>query len=283
MSIRKISHTKIIAELKNLILNTSYCLPDDVVSYITKSLADSTSEQEKMLLEAIKKNCEIAKAEKLPLCQDTGISIFFVEQGSNIQIDNGANIIDLIDQALKEVYSEKKLRPSIIDDPLDGKNTGDNTPASIHIDYTSSDTLKIGFMAKGGGSENASGITAMAPSDGFNGIKEYVKTMVKEKGINSCPPLIIGIAIGGTIDQAAIASKRALFRKIGERNPDTAYAKREIELKNELNELNIGVMGLGGNNTVMDVFIEKLPRHIATMTVSVSMLCHSARRGEILL
>jgi len=126
-------------------------------------------------------------------------------------------------------------------------------------------------------------MTTISPAEGFEGVKKYVKALVQEKGINACPPLIIGIAIGGTMEQAATASKKALFRKIGERNPDAAYAKREKELKNELNKLNVGIMGLGGNCTVMDVFIEALPRHMATMTVAVSILCHSARRGEITL
>jgi fumarate hydratase subunit alpha len=282
MTIKKISPEQIVTELKALILQTNFCLPQDVANSIKKLLAEADNEQEKMLLDSIIKNYEIAKDKKLPLCQDTGISVFFVEQG-DIEIEDGANIKDLINRALSEVYAQKKLRPSIINDPLTGQNTGDNTPATIHIEHNSSDSLKISFMAKGGGSENASGVTALNPSEGFDGVKKYVTTIVQEKGINACPPLIIGIAIGGTIEQAALAAKKALFRKIGKRNPDTAYAKREKELKSDLNNLNIGAMGLGGKCTVMDVFIEPLPRHMATMIVAVSILCHSARRGEIVL
>lgn len=282
MTAKKISQEKTVTELKALILQTNFCLPQDVVTALKKLVAEAKDEQEKMLLDAIIKNQEIAKDKKLPLCQDTGISVFFVEQG-NIEIEGGADIKDLINTAVSEVYSQKKLRPSIISDPINGQNTGDNTPAVIHIEHNNSDSLKIQFMAKGGGSENASGITAMNPSEGFEGVKGYVKTLVKEKGINACPPLLIGIAIGGTVEQAALASKKALFRKIGKRNPDVAYAKREKELKSELNKLNVGAMGLGGNCTVMDVFIETLPRHMATMNVAVSILCHSARKGEITL
>jgi len=282
MTKRKIEPEKIVSGLKGLILETSTCLPANVMTSLKKALGETQSEQEKMLLEVIVKNSQIAKNSKLPLCQDTGISIFFVEQG-RVEIDGEEDIKDLINKAVSSVYSQKKLRPSIISDPLNGHNTEDNTPAVIHIEHNSSDSLKIKFMAKGGGSENAGGIAAINPSEGFEGVKNFVKTIVQEKGINACPPLIVGIAIGGTMEQAALAAKKALFRKIGKRNPDAAYAKREKELKNELNELKIGAMGLGGTNTVLDVFIEPLPRHMATMIVAVSILCHSARKGEITL
>lgn len=282
MNKRKIEPEKITRELKDLILETSTCLPADVLTSLKKALGETQNEQEKMLLDVIIKNSQIAKDCRLPLCQDTGISIFFVEQGQ-VEIDGEEDIKDLINKAVSSVYSQKKLRPSIISDPLNGQNTGDNTPAVIHIEHNNSDSLKIKFMAKGGGSENAGGIIALNPSDGFEGVKNYVKTLVQEKGINACPPLIIGIAIGGTIEQAALTAKKALFRKIGKRNPDATYAKREKELKNELNKLNIGTMGIGGTNTVLDVFIEPLPRHMATMIVAVSILCHSARKGEITL
>jgi fumarate hydratase subunit alpha len=279
---RKIEPEKITRKLKDLILETSMCLPADVLTSLNKAVSETGNEQEKMLLDVIIKNSQIAKDCRLPLCQDTGISIFFVEQGQ-VEIEGEEDIKDLINKAVSSIYSQKKLRPSIISDPLNGQNTGDNTPAVIHIEHNSSDSLKIKFMAKGGGSENAGGIIALNPSDGFEGVKNYVKTLVQEKGINACPPLIIGIAIGGTIEQAALAAKKALFRKIGKRNPDATYAKREKELKNELNKLNIGTMGIGGTSTVLDVFIEPLPRHMATMIVAVSILCHSARKGEITL
>jgi len=279
---RKIEPEKIVSALKELILDTSMCLPADVLTSFKKALGETENEQEKMLLDVIIKNAQIAKDSRLPLCQDTGISVFFVEQG-RVEIDGEEDVKDLINKAVSSVYAQKKLRPSIISDPLNGQNTGDNTPTVIHIEHNNSDSLKIKFMAKGGGSENAGGIIALNPSDGFEGVKNYVKEIVQEKGINACPPLIIGIAIGGTMEQAALTAKKALFRKIGKRNPDATYAKREKELKNELNKLNIGVMGLGGAITVLDVFIEPLPRHMATMMVAVSILCHSARKGEITL
>ncbi len=282
MITKKIEPERIVNELKALIMQTSYCLPQDVITAIKRSVAEASGEQEKLLLEAIIKNYEIAKSKKLPLCQDTGISIFFVELGK-IEIEGGIDIKELINRAVSEVYSQKKLRPSIINEPINGQNTGDNTPATIHIEHNDSDELRIKFMAKGGGSENASGVTSINPSEGFEGVKKYVNTLVKEKGINACPPLLIGIAVGGTIEQAALASKKALFRKIGNRNPDVVYAKREKELKLELNRSNVGTMGLGGNCTIMDIFIEALPRHMATMNVAVSILCHSARKGELTL
>ena len=282
MTNRKIRSEQIVREAADLVKRCNSKLPKDVLDEISRCKNGKNDEREEMLVDIILQNAKIADDKKLPLCQDTGISIFFVEIG-NVDIDGNKNIEELLNQAVNLVYSEKGLRPSIIDDPLEGKNTGDNTPAFTHIEHTNSDHMKISYLAKGGGSENASATAMLNPSDGFNGIKKFVMNLVEQKGPNACPPLIIGIGIGGTLDSAVISSKKALFRKMGERNPKQYYSDREKELKLELNKLDIGVMGLGGHCTVLDVFIEENPRHIATLPVAVSMLCHSARRGEIII
>ena len=282
MDKRKIKSELITKKVSDLIRDCSIVLPDDICNSISNCVKISNNEQEKKLLNIVLENARIAKNKRVPLCQDTGMSIFFVEMGKNLEIEGSINdIAQIINESVKSVYSEKKLRPSIIDDPLKGKNTIYNTPAFTSITYNNSDKINISFMAKGGGSENACAASVLAPTQGFNGIKNFVLGLVREKGINACPPLIIGLGIGGTLDHAVLESKKALLRKIGQRNPDPYYAQKEIELKNEINQTGIGVMGLGGSCTALEVFIKELPRHIASLPIAVSVLCHSARRGKI--
>jgi fumarate hydratase subunit alpha len=266
------------------IKSCSTALPKDILSSISSCMISSNSESEKKLLAIILDNAKIAKEKNIALCQDTGTSTFFIEMGKKVEIEgNPGSIEQILNKAIQEVYSEKKLRPSIVDDPLNGKNTGDNTPAFIHINYNDTDKISISFLAKGGGSENASAATVIPPSHGFNGVKDFVIDLVRQKGINACPPLIIGIGIGGTLDSAALESKRSLLREIGQRNPKPYYAQKELELKKLLNDTGIGVMGLGGSCTVLEVFIKELPRHIASLPIAVSILCHSARRGRLII
>ena len=284
MKKRIIKPALIIQKTADLIRLSNSVLPEDVLSSISEYLKNSNSEQEKHLLNIIIENAGTAKKENIPLCQDTDMSMFFVEMGIGVEIEGGdKSIEELINDAVKLVYAEKHLRPSIIDDPINGKNTLDNTPAFIHLESNNSDKIKISFLAKGGGSENASCTSVLSPSEGFPAIKELLIRLVCEKGINACPPLIIGIGIGGSLDHAVLASKKALLRKIGNRNPKSYYAQKELELKNELNLIGIGAMGLGGSTTVLDVFINELPRHIASLPVAISILCHSARRGELII
>lgn len=279
---RKIKAEQVISKVSELIKTCNSVLPKDIIDDINVCKTKTSNKQEQAFLEIILENAKIAKEKELPLCQDTGISIFFVEMGK-IEIEGNKNIEELINESVANVYAEKKLRPSIIDDPLIGKNSCNNLPAFIHIDNTNSDLLKISYMAKGGGSENASATKMLNPSDGFDGIKKFIIDHIREKGATACPPLIIGVGIGGTLDQAVISSKRALLRKIGTRNKKTYYSDKELELKNKLNALNIGAMGLGGECSVLDVFIEEMPRHIATLPVAISMICHSARKGEVII
>lgn len=276
---RIIDDNIIINKVCDLVINHNLELPKDIKEALYKAQKQSNTRQEKDLLDIINKNAKIAKEQKLALCQDTGISCFFVEFGKNIKTKTNIDI--LINKGLKKAYKSKLLRPSIIDDPLNGKNSKFNTPASISMELKNSDGIKISYLAKGGGSENATGLFMLDPADGFEGIKKVVMSLIKEKAMNACPPIIVGIAIGGTADKAILYSKKALLRRIGNRHPNKYYAKKEEELKKEINKLGIGVMGLKGNITALDVFIEALPRHIATLAVGVSILCHSARRGSI--
>jgi fumarate hydratase subunit alpha len=282
MSRKKINSEKIISDVANLILNVNYKLPNDIINHIKSR--NNIQPQEKELIENILINNKIANKEKIALCQDTGISIFFIEIGTNVEIvGKDLNIEKIINKAIKKAYSNKSLRPSIIDDPLCGKNTKDNTPAIIHLNIIEGNNIKIQYMAKGGGSENLTTAIMLPPSSGFEGIKDLIIKTIKEKGKGACPPLIVGIGIGGTLDKAITLSKKALFRKIGSRNKKKYYKEKELELFEELNKLNIGVMGLGGNFSVMDVFIEEYPRHMATLAVAISAICHSARKGKIIL
>jgi len=276
---RTIDDKIIINKVCDLVIKNNLELPKDIKDTIQKAHKQSSSRQEKALLDVISKNADIAKKQKLALCQDTGISCFFVELGKNIRTKS--NIDLLINKGVEKAYRSKLLRPSIIDDPLNGKNSKFNTPASISIELKNSDGIKISYLAKGGGSENATGLFMLDPADGFEGIKKVVISLIKEKAINACPPIIVGIAIGGSADKALLHSKKALLRQIGNRHPNKYYAKKEEELKKDINKLGIGVMGLKGDVTALDVFIEPLPRHIATLAVGVSILCHSARRGSI--
>lgn len=277
---RVIDDKVIINRTRDLVLNTNFELPQDVLKEIKKCRTKAKTTSEKMLIDVIVENASIAKEQKLPLCQDTGISCFFIELG-NVQIRTKKTLPELMNEAVIKAYGINKLRPSIVSDPLKGANTKNNTPAFVDVELTNNSKLKISYLAKGGGSENATGLFMLNPSDGFKGIKEAVLKLVKEKGPNCCPPIIVGIAIGGTADKALAYSKKALMRKIGQRNKDKFYAKKELELKQSINELGIGVMGLGGKCSALDVFIEALPRHIATLAVGVSVICHSTRRGTI--
>jgi len=270
----------IINKTRDLILGLNFNIPLDILGAIKKCVSKTTHPTEKMLLKTILENAAIAKTKKLALCQDTGISSLFVEIG-NVQVGIKNTLDKLINKAVSEAYKSGKLRPSIIDDPLKGKNTGDNTPAFINVEHTNTSVLKISYLAKGGGSENATSLAMLNPSDGFDGIKAFVIKVIKEKGPNCCPPIIVGIGIGGTADKAILSSKKVLLRKIGQRNKNKFYAKKELELKQAINKLGIGTMGLGGDCTALDVFIEAMPRHIATLAIGVSVMCHSTRRGSI--
>ena len=350
---KKINVNTLIDKAKELVKQTCYDLPEDVYNSLKIAKEKETKDTPKEVLKIMIKNADIARAENLPICQDTGFAIFFVDLPENfflegkledileriyksferqnkvsketksliekdksllknyeklkellgsqdekekkyyeyfsfekyiLSIENKPLLEVALEQAAREGYIEGYLRKSIVCDPLfDRKNTLDNTPCIIHIHLTKDKNLKIGFMPKGGGSENMSILKMLKPADGVEGVKNLIIETVKNAGPNPCPPIIVGVGIGGTFDFAPSLAKKALLRPLGRRNPNPIYAKLEEELLKELNKLNIGPGGFGGKTTVLDVKIEYFPCHIATLPVAINIQCHAARYREIIL
>lgn len=231
------------------------------------------------MLEKIMMNADIAKNEKMPMCQDTGMTCVFVELGQEVHIVNGS-IGDAINEGVRQGYTEGYLRKSVVKDPLDRVNTKDNTPAVIYYDIVPGDKLKITIAPKGFGSENMSRIKMLKPADGVEGVKEFIIEAVKLAGPNPCPPIVVGVGIGGTFDKAANLAKRALVRPTAVRNPNKFYADLEMELLDKINQLGIGPQGFGGRTTALAVNIETYPTHIAGLPVAVNINCHATRHAE---
>lgn len=238
-----------------------------------------TNGRARWALSIINENNALAKDTLSPVCQDTGIAVFFVEAGNEINVINGT-VESALNNAVKRAYSAVHGRMSVLS-PLSRVNTGDNTPAVIHYSPAGGDSLRVSFLAKGAGAENMSALKMLSPSDGKEGITAFVLETVRRAGANPCPPVILGIGIGGTMEKAAVIAKRALLRKTGEASPDAGTAGYERELLAKANALGIGAQGFGGNNTCLAVHIETFPTHIAMLPVAVNMQCHCARHGEV--
>lgn len=231
-------------------------------------------------MKAIIENNKIASSQKIPLCQDIGLAVIFIEVGQNVHIVDG-NLKEAINQGVKEAYQEGYFRKLVVDDPVfERKNTKTNTPAIIYTDIVAGDRIKILAIPKDFGSENMSTLTMLKPSDGKDKVVNFVVETVKKAGANPCPPTIIGIGIGGTIDQSIVIAKKAIFRKIGQHNNNQKYASLEEEILERINCLGIGPAGLGGNVTSLAVHIDYLPTHIAGLPLAVNICCHSARHAE---
>jgi fumarate hydratase subunit alpha len=277
--VRKIESNIITTAVKDLCAKANYNLPDDVLKSINTSIFQERGIS-RYILEQIADNSAIAKKGKMSLCQDTGTANFFVKLGKDVYIENG-DIYDAINKGVALGYADNYFRKSIVSDPIERNNTMDNTPSNIYIDIVSGDKIEITFLPKGGGSENASALKMLTPSACWEGVKEFVLSVVKDKGRDACPPLIVGVGIGGDFASVGLLSKKTLLRKIGSANKNTFYAKKEQELLSKINKLNIGPMGMGGNPTVLAVFIATKPTHIASLPVAVSIQCHSCRRKKI--
>lgn len=262
----------------NLVLTAARYLPEDVKQAIADARENEDSASAREILGQLLENAELAATSGLPLCQDTGVGIFFVELGDQVHVEG--NIIDIINNAMVEGYEKGLLRKSLCH-PLTRANTGDNSPAVVHVDIVPGDKIHIKHMAKGGGSENMSRCTMLTPAQGWEGIKEFVVRRMAEAGPNPCPPTIVGVGIGGTFDLAPSLAKKALFRPLSEPNPDPELAKMEEELLKEINKLGIGPMGLGGKTTSLGVKIEMRPCHIASLPLAVNVQCHSSRIKEV--
>ncbi|SEN63929.1 fumarate hydratase [Peptostreptococcus russellii] len=256
-------------------------LDESVIESFKSNKEKETSDIAKNILDILIENAQIAKETKKPLCQDTGMAVFFVKIGQNLHIE-GDNITDAINKGVSRAYTEGHLRKSVVT-PIDRKNTKDNTPAIIHYDIVDGENLEIEYAAKGFGSENMSRMKMLKPSDGLEGIKEFILDTVYKAGPNPCPPIVVGVGIGGTVDKCAQIAKKALFREIGEHNSDEFIKNLEEEMLEKVNELGIGVQGLGGSTTALAVNIESFPTHIAGLPVVVNINCHSSRHKKIVL
>lgn len=276
----KIKSIKIKDKVKELFLKANYHIGKDLMNQLQKALEQETSPIGKSVLSMIIENNKIASSEEVPVCQDTGLAIVFVEVGQNVQITDG-DFTEAINQGVKEAYQEGYLRKSVVDDPVfERKNTKTNTPAIIYTDIVPGDKIKLLVMPKGFGSENMSTLGMLKPADGPEGIVNFVVETVKKAGPNPCPPTIIGVGIGGSADKAMVIAKKVIARKIGEHNKNEKYASMEKEALGKINRLGIGPAGLGGNITSLAVHIDYLPTHIAGMPVAVNVCCHAARYAE---
>lgn len=251
---------------------------EDCVKAIKAARETETSEMGKEILGQLVENIDLAAKTGLALCQDTGLGILFVEVGQDVHIDG--NLTEAINEGVRQGYEEGYLRKSACD-PFTRKNTGDNTPAVIHYDIVPGDKLHISLMAKGGGAENMSRVTMLAPAEGWEGVKKFVLQRVAESRSNPCPPIIIGIGIGGTFEHSAKLAKKALLRKLDDVNPDPDLAAKEKELLELVNKLNIGPMGLGGKTTALGLKMLTSPCHIASFPLAVNIQCHSSRHEEV--
>jgi len=276
--IREISSKKIIEVVRDLCIDANYNLGDDVLRAFDKAIEAEESATGIEVLKELKENARIAREEKAPICQDCGLAVVFIEIGQDIHI-TGGDLNEAVNEGVRQGYKDGYLRKSACH-PFTRKNTGDNTPAIIHIQIVPGDKMKIVFAPKGGGAENMSRVTMLTPAAGIEGVKDFVVNRVKESGSNPCPPTVIGVGVGGTFERSAILAKKAILRDIGNRNPDPELATIEEEILTRINKLGIGPMGYGGNTTSFDVFLEIEPCHIASLPVAVNIQCHAARHKE---
>jgi len=278
---REISAAVVTSAVRELFIDANQRLGDDILAKFESCLKQETSSVARGVLEELKENAAIAREEGSPVCQDTGLAVLFVEIGQDLHV-SGGDLRAAINEGVRQGYAQGYLRKSVCD-PFSRANTGDNTPAVIHYDIVPGDRMRIIAMPKGGGAENMSRVEMLTPAAGLRGVEDLVVETVERAGANPCPPTIIGVGVGGTIERSAILAKRALLRKMGERNPDPEIAGIEKRLLERVNELGIGPMAYGGDTTSLDVFMEVEPCHIASLPVTVNIQCHAARHKEAVL
>ncbi len=276
---REIHTSQITAAVRDLSIEANTHLGEDVLEAFASAIAQEVSPTGKDILEKLLENARIAREEGIPICQDTGFAVVFVELGQEVHLVGG-DLKEAINEGVRQGYREGYLRKSTCH-PFTRENTGDNTPAIIHLDIVPGDGLRLIVAPKGGGSENMSRVTMLTPAASIQGVKEYVVQRVKESGANPCPPTIVGVGIGGTFETAALLAKKALLRPLGSQNPDPELAVMEQELYEEINALGIGPQGLGGRITSLAVHVNMMESHIASLPVAVNIQCHAARHKEI--
>ena len=275
---KTLQSSEITAAVKNLAMSASCDLEPDILDNLLAARDREKSPLAKNALEMLVTNANIASREQIPVCQDTGIGVVFVTIGQKVIVEG--NLEEAIQEGVRVGYDEGYLRKSVCD-PVTRKNTGTNVPAVIHLEMVPGDKLRIGFLPKGCGSENMSGLIMLPPSAGIPGVEEYVVQKVKDAGSNPCPPVVVGVGLGGTFEKAALLAKKSLMRPLGNSNPDAAVAELEQKILQRINQEGQGVMGWGGVNTALAVHMETYPTHIASLPVAVNIQCHAHRHKEI--
>ena len=280
---RIVPFQKVVEAVSALCGKAAVKLPSDVLEALRSNAEKETQALAKSFFAQYLENAEIAVTENMPLCQDTGFAVWFVEYGTDLKFDRG-DIYEALNEGTRRGYTEHYLRKSIVTDPLfDRKNTRDNTPCIIHLKLVEGDQLKLTLAPKGGGSENMSALKMLKPSDGRAGVVKFIVDTVVSAGGNPCPPTVVGVGIGGTMEKAAILAKSALLRDIGKPNPDPRYAELEAEILEKINASGVGPQGLGGDITSLAVHIDWHPCHLASLPVAVNINCHAARHAQIIL
>jgi fumarate hydratase subunit alpha len=280
---RRISCLKIIDTVARLCREANYYLGDDVQEALRQARQSEVSPVGREVLDQILKNADIARQQCMPLCQDTGVAVLFLELGQDVHV-TGGDLNEAINEGVRKGYRESYLRKSMVYRPFSARiNSKDNTPAVIHTEIVPGDRLKISVCPKGGGSENMSQLKMLSPAAGRQGVIDFVVECVNRAGANPCPPVIVGVGIGGTIELTTLLAKKALLRKLGEPNPDSELAELEADILKQANGLGIGPQGFGGTVTALAVHVEDFPCHIASLPVAVNMQCHSARHKEAIL
>lgn len=283
MSIREIDAQQITEAVKKLFMDCNYYIGSDILEALETAKGEEERPIAKDVLQQLIDNNKIAADEQIPICQDTGMAVLFVEYGDQVAVTNGS-FKAAVEEGVRRAYIDGYLRKSVVTDPVfDRKNTKDNTPAVIHTEIVPGNTIKIIAGGKGFGSENMSAVKMLTPSAGAEGVKKFVLDTVAHAGPNPCPPMVIGVGIGGTFEKAAQLAKKATFRSIEMSNPDERYANLEKELLEEINRMNIGPAGLGGKTTALGLNIETYPTHIAGMPVAVNICCHACRHKECII
>lgn len=277
---KSVHYSDIVEEVAVMCQEANFDLGEDMVDSFKTALENEVSETGKDVLNQLIENANIATAERVPMCQDTGVSVFIVKLGQDCHIVDGS-LYDAINEGVRKGYEEGYLRYSIVDHPIERKNSGDNTPSVIHIELTEGEDLEINMTAKGGGAENMSALKMLKPADGLEGIKAFILETVRVAGPNACPPLVVGVGIGGNFEVCAYLAKKSLFRPVGVRHEKSDIAKLEEELIQEINKLGIGPQGLGGSTTALDVKVEIAPCHIAALPVAVNLNCHASRHKRV--
>ncbi len=280
---KTISVQEITAVTRKLCMDVNYDLPGDVERALQDGLKQEESSFGQYCLEQILQNCQMAREHQQAMCQDTGIAVVYLEVGQDVHIVGGS-LTEAIHEGVRQGYEDGYLRKSVVAEPLFGRdNTGDNTPAVIHTEIVPGEQLRIMVVPKGAGSENMGAVKMLKPADGLEGAKKFILDTVQQAGGNPCPPIIVGVGVGGTMEKAPMLAKEALTREIGSKNTNGLYAKLEEELLADINKMGIGPQGLGGRVTALAVHIEYYPTHIAMLPVAVNINCHAARHKEIVL